>query len=513
MALEYLMARLILAKIDNVGPEAKLLLLRFALVYGDAPLKVTARELARALGIPLNALANATSELDAAGLLIRTPVVDGRGRPSFEYRLAGEQLAKLKEGDESSAGDRLLWPLMECLLRESIAVAGEKTPAASHGTAKRKAVQPSRKGAASKLSNPNRMLLLVLLALADNCGVVRARGAGEIARWVGISGARIHSQVEKLVALGYIRAAVPGVAGRLLFGKVAGTVFLNLQHPTYGERGRPAGIYLFSCPLSAPPRFRLREIPQLVEAAKLLPVRLELSVRMLPNSSLYDPADLYSGGQLQVLAPLLLDGLSSRELIEFLQVKLEEYASCLLSNRWGRLCSASVWEDLKHDEDYNLKARIVREVVPAAVYRGACPGLEVLERYRLLVDLIYYLAVQLADVLKQALMRTKLAPWIRGRYRFEELTYVLLPTTDGGGQFSFTVMTYPEKAPTTSPPGFCVRPGYALNHNPLGLEPRLSEADYSADEKYQHGLLTRAKAQKGPTLTARPASIGWITSI
>lgn len=416
-----LLISVILTELIHVGPKAKLLLLRFMLAYGDTPLRLTTRELARSLGTPLNSISTATSELDAAGFLIRNAVADGRGRPSLEYRLASDQLGKFQLDDGGAGEGHPLWPLMEYLLREPMALSGEKPPPGDHDTAMRKVTQPSRKGAASKLSEPNRMLLLVLLALADNAGVVRARGAGDIARWVGIRGASVHSQVEKLIAMGYIRAAVPGVAGRFLFGKAAGAYFLNLQHPAYGDHARPAGIYLFSCPQSELPMHRLREIPQVVEAAKALPIMRRISVRLLPNSYLYDPMDFYSRGDLEKLAPLLLNGLESRDLIEFLQLKVEEYAGFLLSTHWGRLCVPAVWDDLRFNEDFDLKLRIIREVVPARFYRGACPGPDVLERYRRLVGLIYRLAIELADVIKQAIHRTRLAPWIKGQPRFEEL--------------------------------------------------------------------------------------------
>lgn len=554
-------AGLILAPMKAVGAEGKLLLLRFALVYGDAPVKVTTRVLARKLGIPLNAISKAASELDAAGLMLRRPVLNGRGRPLTEYRLAGERLADLVAENQGPADHHRLWPVMEKVLREPMILAGEGLPAGAQNRATLAAVAPSRRGAGSKLSDPNRMLLLVMLALADDCGVVRGRGLGYLALRTGISRSRVQLQVAKLLALGYVRAAVPGVTGSLLFGKVAGTYFMNLQHPAYGEHARPAGIYLFSCPA----HIRDSEIRCLIKATGVLPLQVRVGVRMLPNSQCEHPLDPYGTGGIKILAPLgelltqrgqptpapleklaplLLDGLRSRELIDFLQLKLEEYAAWLLSTNWRRLRDQRSWENLHVDPDLAFTARIVRDIVPASFYRRpctdlgvpgsigtsseattkspdscwegcglgpngksceaagknlrSCPRLAMIEKYRLLVGFLYQLAVNLADVIKQALMRTNISPRIKQEFRFEEQSYVLLPAPVESGELSFAVMLYPKAESSLSPPNFCVCPEYRRSTYPLRfVRPQLSESDYSLDERYRYGLLQKPKAPKG----------------
>jgi len=85
----------------------------------------------------------------------------------------------------------------------------------------------------SKLQISNRLLLVILLMHADNCGVVRGLGVSDLMRLTGMSRDRLKSQLNKLKYCEFMCASLGGVTGRYLFGVAKGIYRLNLKHKFY----------------------------------------------------------------------------------------------------------------------------------------------------------------------------------------------------------------------------------------------------------------------------------------
>lgn len=79
------------------------------------------------------------------------------------------------------------------------------------------------------LNYVNRVLLAVLYLHADACGVVKGLGMSDLGKYAGIlTKDQLESQLEKMTRLGYICARVSGVTGRYMFGRSNGAFFLNV---------------------------------------------------------------------------------------------------------------------------------------------------------------------------------------------------------------------------------------------------------------------------------------------
>lgn len=76
----------------------------------------------------------------------------------------------------------------------------------------------------------HRLLLAVLLGLADEGGVVRGIGLGMLARLVGLERDSIVYPLGVLAEEGCLRSHVPGITGQMAFGLASGAFFLNIGH-------------------------------------------------------------------------------------------------------------------------------------------------------------------------------------------------------------------------------------------------------------------------------------------
>lgn len=84
----------------------------------------------------------------------------------------------------------------------------------------------------------NRLFLSVLLSHSSKVGRVVDLGQASLSKLTGFSVDQRRSQVTRLADLGFLRALVPGVTGRYLFGSAKSQYFLNMGHPEFGEHGR-----------------------------------------------------------------------------------------------------------------------------------------------------------------------------------------------------------------------------------------------------------------------------------
>lgn len=84
----------------------------------------------------------------------------------------------------------------------------------------------------------NRLFLSVLLVHSSKTGMVDDLGQASLSKLTGFSVDQRRSQVSKLAELGFIRALVPGVTGRYLFGSTKSRYFLNMGHSGFGEYAR-----------------------------------------------------------------------------------------------------------------------------------------------------------------------------------------------------------------------------------------------------------------------------------
>lgn len=260
---------------------------------------------------------------------------------------------------------------------------------------------PSRQGSGRLLSASNRLLLAVLFGLADECGVVRRVWPKTIAQLVGMTGGQLRYQLEKLLDLGLIRAIVPGVTGQALFGVSPGAYFLNLSHRAFGES--PSSSWWLIYPASP----ILGEGGSLKRDIAALYRQLRLGKGLAPDDywgEILAEAGMIEPQQIMQLKKYF-DGVGSPNLPSYMQMKVEEYASWLLSHHRSHLLQIHrgevppiiIWEKL------GLTDNVAEDLFPPAM-GGVVKDDERMVVVRLVASLSGLLALRIDGVLRSSFM-------------------------------------------------------------------------------------------------------------
>ncbi|SFU49023.1 hypothetical protein [Halomonas korlensis] len=270
---------------SSLTPEARWLLWQWSRHIGlERAVTCSVRELLASLGMTLRQGQKALMLLKEQGAIIATPKPRGRGRSSYEYRLAPELQEKMAT---QSCPERPLMDVVERLgnLAEAPGVdtlnqtqneptqedqAQEETAhdsldendasldpsdplvdieanstsveAASPPLAPDQASHANLLDGASRkasLTLVNRWVLMVLFAHADENGTVMGLGHARLQRLTGLSLSRLQSQRRKLFDHGVLARYQPGRAGRVLGHRLHSIYHLDLDHPSVRSTGRP----------------------------------------------------------------------------------------------------------------------------------------------------------------------------------------------------------------------------------------------------------------------------------
>lgn len=230
------------------SPEEKFFLLRVVWIYSADNVEDTVAQIAGKIGLSEGVVRRARDQLVGRGILEeakapahrRTSVEDeesrgGRFRKGF--RVAPEFLEQLNKARSSLVlGDVARTAIHSLLCAGASPAAGpEHGDKEQGGEKKRKARGGGRKGWGNKMLVSNRLLLALLWSLADQYGVVRGRGAAEIARLAGMTPPQLRRQLAKLLGLKFLWGRVPGISKKTIFGKTPGAIYLSMAHPLFLE--------------------------------------------------------------------------------------------------------------------------------------------------------------------------------------------------------------------------------------------------------------------------------------
>lgn len=443
-----------------VSAEAKLLLGEVIRQNGDGPVQGVEQSIGKHLGMSARVVSRVVAELVAAEHLMPAPAAStGKpGRPATLYKVRPELLsASPAEGfvawSDKEAGGHFE-ALIEALLTD---------PAARIGGGAGPGQAPSREGAAERLSASNRLLLIVLLGLADPNGVVRGWGPSELSRLAGLTAGRLDGQIQKLLALGYLRAAIPGVSGSSLFGKKPGAYFLNLSHPSFNGLV-PEVVLLF--PAEELELYYRNQGDAWVIYQQILKQRsLEPSGYV---QGLIRHACLEGTESAMKRLAFYFDGVGTSTLPEYFQMRLESYATYLLSS------GASLGDA--------LMASQMRELIAREAFNCSEEGLE--GGQRTYIRLVDYLARRLADLIQRTVDRiSRLAGPRWAALDLAGASYVLVPSIARSGNRYFALCAMPASGRGGEPT--CLILGQGINGT-LREERQLSK-----EAMWDYGLLTR----------------------
>lgn len=225
--------KLLYTKLRHVDPDTKFFLLAFWNCYGaSTPKPCSLKQLASDLRIPAKVISKAVAQsVDAALLRARTQP-DGKGRPKCIYEINQSAFSDSPEILEGALNHAHM--VQHVLVGEHIRAiwAGWSDDAkialnSVSGSLEGKRVPPVRKG---QLSLANRLLLMILISRADPFGVVRGLGSKELCLLTGVDAAAFKQRLRRLVALGFIRRHIAGVASPIFSEKLKSIYLLNLNH-------------------------------------------------------------------------------------------------------------------------------------------------------------------------------------------------------------------------------------------------------------------------------------------
>lgn len=459
------------------SPESKYALLCFWQQHGHgagAAVRRGVKEFAAEWGVSDRVVTKALGELVAANALVYTRISEGRGRPGYAYRLSSwyvDQLAQ-KAGDDE--GEALHAEIIQSVLQNPRMEGGSAyrdAPEVSPNSAR--ASTRGRSGEA--LDAVNRLVLMVLLAHADDAGVVRGMGPAELAKLVGIRKDRFQRQVGKLKELGYIRGVVPGISGQRLFGVAPGAYYLNLAHPEYGDAAVGCASVVFELDdlTWVPEGLRGTEADQLIQLAASdgqdFGGKYGIGVRIDPRYP-GNWVDLES--RIEELAEFLKPPLPWG-FAQFLQMRIEDYAARLLSE-YGVELQATVFTDQE------VLNSVHRELFHKDLQLDTASEDEKVRREREFAECIYHLAWRKAESLTFNMAGGTFLRWLGHRTRF-----LLLPPRQGHQTDYIPVLAFSRRKS---------RPKYLLVKQ-RGRVIKPSRIEPSPEQMAEFGLLAEAGKQ------------------
>lgn len=453
-----MLLRALLCEVKGLTPEAKYLLARFIQCFGvTAPVGLGVKELAKQFGLTDRQVSEALHVLLACNVLACSSVPEGRGRPKRQFSLQSEFLRKLNRSDSvvSATHERVV----EHLLRHENSSCPEVAEADGQKAISDRLAGLRAKRKPGRLSVVNRLLLGVLLCHADRFGVVRNLGSAELRKAIGFTQESLKHRMQRLIDQGFVRAYVPGVTSRMMFGKAKSTYFLNLQHPGLCVEVTDAlalisGYYSSDHLLDEASDF-LWGVNGYREQADSIDDRAQV-------------AKLFSENEILRIAPIV-------------QCRLEHYASILLSSHWAQL-------DHKDSFESSVLLERIKSDFCQIESDDSCRAV--------LVDILCRQAVQMARKIKGQL---EFAPTQPSCLPFDEMDYLILPYTIPPGwrrrnALFRTVLAFP-RSPVACKHGFYVAEVVGSDVQSRRYFPE--EEDIPLIERYLYGLLTRPASQEG----------------
>lgn len=320
-----MLVRLLRHRSIGLSPEAKFFLLRFLQEEQkdqkqqvDTLATLNVRKIAKRIGVTPKVAGSAIEQLVSLGLLTKQSKLRQLGRPSNEHRCSIEAVEKLLGSTKDNPGQV---PRVAELLSGAVRQDGQR------------------------LLYANRLLLSVLLAHADEFGVVRGLGSRDLSDLTSLGKDVLANRLQLLSDRCFIRAYVPGATGSGLFRQMKSTYYLNL--PLLSPLQAHADAVLIHC------SWCKTYLNEMSEAERIFGFAAVLKEGLVPGDS-YDLEQFPYLRHVEPLIDKLNDSRASRFVLT-LQSRLDDYASTLLSSGWNEIQNQTA----KHG--YGLFRRVYRE--------------------------------------------------------------------------------------------------------------------------------------------------------
>jgi len=323
-----------------------------------------------------------------------------------------------------------------------------------------------------QLKVTNRLLLAVLLCKSDVCGVVRGVSISELSKLTGMSKDMLRSQLRALKVAGYIRSSVQGGIGICLFGMAKGAYFLNLRHCSFGGLAKSGVTAILPIVIThengSLEGFRIFSLAGLIQGRRKNAV-------LRNNKSVVDKIDAYLRNADNGLINDVQSFITIVELFRrdrkvsesfYLQMKVEEYASFLLSKRWADLAN------IDKEGDRQLIDKIESDIYIS--------NAEISNQQKItLFEFIHHVSLRMALRVQNEIKLVQSVQW-------ESMNFLILPCR----KLSIPAVE------CFSNDGKCDS-GYLVfynEHDSANKYKWVGDGDIPTDDKYFYGLLTDPKS-------------------
>jgi len=297
--------------LEKAKPGIRLFLIRWLYIYEKQSISKPITDIASELNLTPKLVRESLLYLTKSDYFIKSTISRGKGRPSNTYIISDKLSSLINELPDLTNHVSIIKDVVS-----AFKVKGE-----AHKL--------------NSLNNTTKLLLTVLVSFADECGVVRGIGMSDISIYTGMDRDRFHRHLTMLKKSGYLFAYIPGLTGKNLFGSVKGVYFLDLNSTNFRVNTQISSCLDFN---SRPYRIYDSQVPYLFKL-------------ILNNRNQRIKEDMCEDIKCEMDELLsLLDLLKmdyNNGIFQHVQLKIEECASFLLTNHWGRIKRDMNLDDLR----------------------------------------------------------------------------------------------------------------------------------------------------------------------
>ena len=339
--------------------------------------------------------------------------------------------------------------------------------------------QNSRKTKNHNLTIPNRLLLIILLCHSDKYGVVGDLSLTKLANIFGGTKSSVSSRIILLKKRDYIRTYISGVSGKNIFKRSTSIIILNLKHNAFGQdAAQGLTILLSSINIGS----NVSEAVEMYSVANFLLNPKNKKFTSLEHIWQFENnlSRLYftdSRDEFRHIVPFFNEPSFRLKMQSFLQVKINQYASILLSIYWSELINKeSVY-------DKSLKSIILKDTLGELHHPRADENIFPNNKsVNLLVKFIFDAADFLAKRLQAQL--TKLE-----KYSPSTMDYIIFPSVEPLRRNIAIESFYKDAEPYKRNRIIQINVNYALpEQTTVNMVKHLTKED-----EYRYGLLSKVE--------------------
>ncbi len=217
-------------------PDQKFFLMRFSQLYPHGECRLVVKDLAAEMGVNDRVVSSSVKFWEGEGVLIKREAwekIRVRERSVGYLSISWDKVTDLLENKKLVWGDTGFNQIPYFIAQiESLTLPASKLrKTAVVKEANKASLKSEVRG--HDLNVSQRLLLIILLWMANPCGVVRGIGKKRLCQLTGARRERLDAQIEAFLHKGYLLAYLPGGSRRGIEGVYTATYYLNVNYEKF----------------------------------------------------------------------------------------------------------------------------------------------------------------------------------------------------------------------------------------------------------------------------------------